>query len=263
MGAFKGDTGNAVNVANYELFNTTTASLGVKYNPANGALAVAEMKKDEPVAKDAVEAVAKPKDNYDKAVAERNNVEDTLNDTVRGVFSDLMTNPKITVETKNKLTTLGDLISGNNVKQHSREKAKQAPPTTPGTPNPTPDTSSHAHSVSQQSHTKRSANFTDFVSLVENTPDYVTNEPLAKPAALRKKADLLKSLNKQVDDLYIPYSDAMKQRDLALYHPVTGICSKARLAKYYVSKSPAFSAREKKMIAAIKFTVPSDEDLHF
>ena len=110
----------------------------------------------------------------------------------------------------------------------------------------------------------RLANFNDFVSILQATPQYAPNEVDIQVTALAGFTEDLGDRNSAVNESFIPFNAALKARDTELYFSQTGLFDLAAKVKSYVSGlNGALGAAEKKQVTSLTFSRPSKDDIHF
>lgn len=128
----------------------------------------------------------------------------------------------------------------------------------PGAPKPdkataeTPDTIS----TSQQSFDRLADFFQELIKLLESEPSYNPNESDLKTSALNTYQQELINANKDVTNVYTPYSNAIIARDKTLYSTKTGIIDIAQDVKIYVKSVFGASSPEYAQVKGIKFSRP-------
>jgi hypothetical protein len=160
--------------------------------------------------------------------------------------------------TINDANSLAKKITGTN------RAPKKKNGNTPENGNEATEPTEQSHSVSQQSFDMRLANFNDFISILQATPQYAPNEADIQVTALTAFAQTLAATNNTVNETFIPFNAALKARDTALYFSQTGLIDIAAKVKNYVSGlNGALGAAEKKQVISLKFSKPRKEALHF
>ncbi len=252
------ETGHAKNVANFKLLNTRVAGFGgTTYNPANPNILITALNTRATSADAAVKAVQLAETPYKDAKDARRVAYDKLNPLVRSAMGILKSSDGVSETTINDAKTLAKKITGTN----RAPKKKNGNATENGTEATEP--TEQSHSVSQQSFDMRLANFNDFISLLQATPQYAPNEEDIQVTALTVFAQTLANTNNNVNETFIPFNAALKARDTELYFPQTGLFDIAGKVKSYVSGlNGALGDAEKKQVTSLKFSKPGEKSLH-
>src|SRR3954447_24969453 len=211
------EKGHAKNVANLKLMNTRVAGYGTTYNPNNPNILLPALNGKAGDADTAVKAVQTVETPYKDAKDARRVAYDRLNPLVRSAMGILKSADGVSETTLNDAYTLAKKITGTN----RPPKKKNVNPPANGTEATEP--TEQSHSVSQQSFDMRLANFNDFISILQATPQYAPNEDDIKVTALADFAQALADTNNAVNEAFVPYNAALRARDIELYYPQTGL----------------------------------------
>ena len=177
----------------------------------------------------AVKAVQLVETPYKDAKDARRAVYDKLNPLVRSAMGILKSSDGVSETTINDANTLAKKITGTN------RSPKKKNDTLAERGNNAAEPTEQSHSVSQQSFDMRLANFNDFISILQATPQYAPNEADIQVMALTAFAQTLAATNNTVNETFIPFNAALKARDTALYFSQTGLIDIAAKVKNYVS----------------------------
>lgn len=108
-------------------------------------------------------------------------------------------------------------------------------------------------SVSQQSYEMQVDHFEKLIEVGTIEPSYNPNEVPLKIATLNAYKDELFAINTEVKTKYVPYSNALKNRNAKLYNPETGIVSVTQQVKNYVKSAFGATSPEYKSISKLVF----------
>lgn len=225
------ETGHAKNVANFLDLITFCQAYGVAYNPVKDSLKIPQLQSMHVSANEVLNAAKVQKTKFDNATNERRIEFDVLKPLVTRIVN------AFAVSGVNSLA-LDDLRSVNKKLQGSGPKKSTVPPENA-------ETAPQSISTSQQSYDMQIANFTTLVQLLEQYPAYNPNEDDLKLEKLQSKLEALKSMNFNLIKAYTDYNNALIQRNVVLYDPLTGLVQISKEVKQYVkslfgAKSPQF-----------------------
>ena len=244
---FEMETGHAKNVANLGKAKINITGYGANYQPSNPRLAISAIGSKYTNSDVAVKAVEPFRVPYKNFIDGRKVIFAGVNKLFTSAFKNLKSSDGVPKTTVNDAFTILKKIKGTN----KPPKLKEGEPV-PG-----------AHSTSQQSYDMRLANVNELIALLANTTQYNPTETDIQVLALKAFAEDLQKANDKVAETYQPFSEALKNRDIELYYPETGLYDIAAKLKLYVSSITALSATDKKLITSLKFTKPSKKFLHF
>ncbi len=108
-------------------------------------------------------------------------------------------------------------------------------------------------SVSQQSYEMQVDHFEKLIEVGTIEPSYKPNEVPLKITTLNAYKDELFAINTEVKTKYVPYSNALKNRNAKLYNPETGIVSLTQQVKNYVKSAFGATSAEYKLISKLVF----------
>ena len=108
-------------------------------------------------------------------------------------------------------------------------------------------------SVSQQSYEMQVDHFEKLIEVGTIEPSYNPNEVPLKIATLNAYKDELFAINTEVKTKYVPYSNALKNRNAKLYNPETGIVNLTQQVKNYVKSVFGATSAEYKSISKLVF----------
>jgi hypothetical protein len=233
------ETGNAKNVANFNLIIEATKGYGPKYNPTKEKLKLPQLIEKHASAEADINAVIISNTAFNDRVNERIITFSDVNTYTTRLVNALETSEATPEKIKNARTF-------NRKIQGKRASAIQAS-VDQNTPAPV------TISASQQSYDQKIEHFKGVLSVLESETTYAPNEAdLTIKAATLKKDDLIQR-NKAVDTAHINVSNSRITRDKNLYLEHTGMVDIALDVKKYVrsvfgSKSPEYA-----LISGIRF----------
>ncbi len=243
------ETGHAKNVANFKTMISNCTGYGALYNPANTNIIIKALNAKFSESDAAVKAVEPALTPYRDAINARIAAYEPMNDLVRSALSSLRASDGVPSTTLTDAATLVKKITGTNYKAPAPVKV----------PEPTPA----QHSMSQQSFDMRLSHFNDFVSLLQNTPQYAPNETDITATALAASADAMQTANEAVASVYQTYEAALKARDISLYFAETGLVALSGKVKKYTASVSKLGATDKKLVSGLVFKTPAKNKLHF
>ena len=240
--ASKTETGNAKNVANFNLFVEFVKGYGAKYNPTKNKLKLAQL-----IAKQTAAELI-----LEKVITDNTAFNDRVNERI--------------IEFKEVNTYATRLINALESTDASAEKVKNArvfnrkiqgkrvttleTPVDPNTPAP------KTISASQQSFDQKIQHFAGILSVLESETSYVPNEIELSIAEVNLKKAKLIMRNKAVDNAYITISNTRIDRDNNLYLDKIGMVDVALEAKTYIRSLFGATSPEYKQVAGIAFKKP-------
>ena len=108
-------------------------------------------------------------------------------------------------------------------------------------------------SVSQQSYEMQVDHFDKLIEVGTIEPSYNPNKVPLKITTLNAYKDELLAINTEVKTKYVPYGNALKNRNAKLYNPKTGIVSVTQQVKSYVKSAFGTTSPEYKSISKLVF----------
>ena len=249
-------TGNAINVANFELLIAYCVAMGAKYNPVNQTLTIANLNIKLKASKAVMQAVTDAFTGFNKV---RN-----LRATEFGSLKKLCTriiNALIACGASD--ATIANAKTINRKIQGGRAKNVVTPPT-PGTVVETAvvETEPVADgailkktldeikkiSVSQQGFDSQEDNFTKLLTLLKEEILYIPNETGLTLAAISTKLGAMSAINSSTKTATPVYTNSMTARDVELYEESDGLVDLALTVKpYCLSVLDASNADYKKI----------------
>ena len=240
-----GETGHAVNVANFNDLISFVTGYGSAYNPSNPAIMLPAMQTLSVNAEAALAAVNAALPAYNAAVAAREVVFAPLSKLVTRVMNFLKSSG-VTPQVYDQVNAVARKVKGTRASAIIKPDA----PADGAEPSPTPKQISAA----QMSYDSRTENFGKMIQLLAGIPEYNPNEADLTVAALTTLHDAMKSKNSTVINAEVPLSNTRIARNNVLYTDATGLCDIALKVKMYVSSVFGTTSPQYKQISKLKFT---------
>lgn len=242
-----GETGHAVNVANFNELISFVNGYGSAYNPANSALTLTALRLLAVGAGTAVEGVNAALPAYNAAVSAREVVFVPLSKLVTRIMLFLKASG-VSQQVYDQVNTVARKVKG------TRASALIKPEAAGEGEEPKPETKQI--SASQMSFDSRTENFGKLIQLLSSIPQYNPNEEELKVATLTVLLEDLKVKNSAVVAAEVPLSNARIARNNVLYADNTGLCDIALTVKNYVKAVFGSTSPQYKQISKLKFTKP-------
>jgi hypothetical protein len=243
------ETGNAINVGNFNTLISYCTGFGTRYNPSNTALRVTNMQTLKQEAATALTAVNSKKVLYTTAVDDRAATFKMLTAYLSRIRSTM-------IACGASKAVLEDLRSIVNKIRGAKKKAKEETAAEPDTNTPDPI---REHSISQRSYVNIANHFNELVQLVGTVPAYDPNETDLTLDALGTFVEGLDDQNQQVTDTFIQLTLARITRDRLLYAEGTGLVDLGLASKNYIKAAFLAKSPEYMQVAPLKFTRPKVE----
>lgn len=220
----KSEVGHVKNVANFQTLTTFCQSYGGAYQPIKDALKIENALSLFVSSQNALNKVINKKTTNDNAIELRRvGFADLRPFSTRLVNSFAVSGvDKLIVD---NLKSVNRKLQGSQTKKSDESKEKSI-------------------SNSQQSFDRLMDHFAKMIEIVQQN-NFTTNEPEFKIEALIQRLEKLKTLNTNVINTYTEYANAMIDRDILLYNPLTGLVQIAKEIKQYIksvfgASSPQF-----------------------
>lgn len=237
------ETGHAKNVANFEDLISFCVGYGATYNPSKNELKIPALNSLFGNAQNKIDEVTSSKNAFDTGVGIRIDAFKPIKQLATRIINALDATDA-TNEVVKDAKTINRKIQG------SSPKPKE-------TPNPLPDAQDKKSiSTSQQSYDRLIDSMSKLIDLVKSEVLYDPNEAELKNSALSNKLTELKTANTNVVNLYTVYSNAIINRDKALYLEPNNLVDTAQNVKKYVKSVFNATAPEYKQISGIEFKRP-------
>ena len=251
--ASSSEVGHAKNVANFQDLISVCTGYGIKYNPSNVALILANLNLLYTNADTLMDNVDIASEAYHTAVGVRRGLFEPLKKFATRLVSAYLSTAT-TKEKKANAKTINAKIQGIKLK-----KVKEIiPPTGPTTETqktvitPVVDTPKDV-SASQQSYDQLVEHFSKLIVLLSADSFFAPNELDLQITALNLKLTALKNANSNFGNAYTTVTNTRIARNHALYDKNTGLYDTAQSVKKYVLSVFEAKAPEYKMISKIQF----------
>ncbi len=235
-------TGHAVNVANFKTLTTTCTYFGATYNPVNAALKLPALNTLAAAADAALNDLKNALPAYQQAV--------DLREAAFAPLSALVTRLVNAYEAMGGDAALLDAVKAL-AKKIKGQRSTPKPQPSPTEPTP------KSNSASQMDFDSRWNNFDALVKTLQGDAAYLPNEAELKLPALQAMVTTLQTRNSAVDNTYQPVSLARTNRDVVLYHPITGLVAVAAMVKKYVKSAYGAQSPQFGQVSGLAFTKPS------
>ena len=238
------DSGNAINVANFQALIVACTEFGAAYNPKTAALTLAELSSTKVKAQASLGTVSGKEVLSGQAIGIRNAAFAPLNKLATRVFNAYKVCGASQSDIDNLLTVIRRLQG---------RRAKAIPTVTPIPDAPEPIPAPKTISVSHQTFESRIANFAVVIEYLLNQPLYAPNEEALKIKSLQ---DVLTSLETAHNDVLVAenaIASARALRNDTLYNKVTGLVKIALDVKGYVKSIFGANSVEFKRVNQISF----------
>jgi hypothetical protein len=241
--ASSSETGHAINIANLKRLIDVCTAYGVKYNPSNLDLTIANLTLKWTTVGTAHSTMNTALNAAKVPINEREDLFDPL-DVLTTQTLNYYKSTKALKQSKDDAKGYADKIRGVGV------KVVKLPD---GTPDP-------AHvSTSHQSFVQRQEAFQSLVDLYISDPLYAPNETELTTATLTTYSGDMKTANDDIGTIIEPVDALRITRDHGLYDEGTGVVDLALLAKAYSKGLWKANTPEAKQITGIKFTRPKKD----
>lgn len=228
------ETGHSVNISNFKLLIDKCAAFGALYNPSNADITILAMTNQWKMADGAHQTLTMAIQTAKTPVYERQNLFEPVEKLVTRTLN-YFTSTKASMQAKGNAKGIADRFRGYGIKSGKLSEGAHV-------------------STSHQSYVQKEATFRQLVDLYQGEPLYIPNEVDLQVAALVDLLNAMKGANDAIGVIIAPVEAARIARDRALYEEETGIVSVAQACKNYVKGVFGATARETKIVTAIKFT---------
>jgi hypothetical protein len=233
------ETGHNKNVTNLETLIIRCEGLGGAYNPSNSLITIPSLTAFYQESKQLVKEVKTTEAPFNEVEGRRKLVFKPLKPTGTKVLNALK-------GANAPSSVVADAETINRKLQGKR--ADNSP-----TETPIGETPKDKVSVSQQSYEMQVDHFEKLIEVGTIEPSYNPNEVPLKIATLNAYKNELFAINTEVKTKYVPYSNALKNRNAKLYNPETGIVSVTQQVKNYVKSAFGATSAEYKSISKLVF----------
>lgn len=227
------EVGHAKNVANFETLLAFCIGYGEQFNPTNRDLSISSLQSKFHKAKQKLLEVKEAKEPFDSITGTRQLLFEPLKPLSTRVINSLIAQSAPSTVVKDARTIIRK-ITGKRALTPER-----------------PD--QNTTSVSFQSYDRLVDSFQQLIVLAQNETAYNPNENDLKITALQAYHNNLTSVNTEVRNLRVPYSNAIIERNQELYNPQTGLIETAHDVKQYVKSLFGASSAEYRQISNLIF----------
>ena len=211
------------------------------YNPANPALAVTALEIQYDAARAAIEAVSTKLATSKMAINSRQIAFEGLSPLIirsRNLLRASGVSKAVLADAETLVRKLTGVRKSKVVKDD---------------PNTPTNEAENQHSASQMSFDNRLGNFSAYVAILANVPEYAPNEADLKISALNALLTSLQAKNDAVSTTFVPLSQSRGTRDDLLYSNEDCVVNTALLAKAYVAGALGTSSNVYKQIKGLAF----------
>jgi len=234
------ETGHTKNAASFQSLISFCSGFGEAYNPTKEALKVPQLQALLQAAQDSMDNTRAKKTSFDNATNSRKNV-----------FADLK---PLSTKIVNAFSVSGvDPLGINNLKSVNKKIQGASSKKTDTSSNDLEPQPIKTISTSQQSYDKMIEHFSGMIEVLVQHPAYDPNEGDLKVAALQTKLADMQTKNSDLINSYTQYSNAMADRNLVMYNPLSGLVQTAKEVKQYVKSVFGASSTQYKQINGIEF----------
>ena len=233
------ETGNAKNVANFQVLISSVKGFGVKYNPSKNALKIPELNAVLAASKAALNDVIVTNTAYNNKVNERVTEFKEIKALATRLVNALQT-------TEASAEKVADAKGFNKKIQGTRAKK-------PSTSNDPAEAAPKTISTSQQSFDQLIQHLAGLTAVLESESSYTPNETALKVETLKAQITMLTAKNDAVADAYAAVSNSRISRDNTLHEAENGLTVIAAEVKKYVKSIDGASSPEFAQIKGIEF----------
>ena len=233
------ETGHNKNVTNLETLIIRCEGLGGAYNPSNSQITIPNLTAFYQESKQLVKEVKTTEAPFNEVEGRRKLVFKTLKPTGTKFLNAL----------KGANAPSSVVADAETINRKLQGKRGDNSPTD----TPIGEIPKDKVSVSQQSYEMQVDHFEKLIEVGTIEPSYNPNEVPLKIATLNAYKDELFAINTEVKTKYVPYSNALKNRNAKLYNPETGIVSVTQQVKNYVKSAFGATSPEYKSISKLVF----------
>lgn len=241
------ETGNAKNVANFEIVISFCIGYGATYNPSKANLKVPALQTQLASCKANIASVTSTSVAFNNATNARMIAFEGLKKLSTRLVNALDATAA-TAQVVKDIKTVNAKVQGSKLTK--ADSGKTAKPIDPNTPVVETD---KTISVSQQSYSSLVEHFATMITILSAEPTYLPNENDLKIATLNTLLTTLKNTNTGVINTYTTVSNSRVARDQSLYNNTNGLCVTAKEIKMYVKSVYGASSPQYKQISGIEF----------
>ena len=238
--ASNSETGHAVNIANFKLLIDRCTAFGVKYNPSNTSLTIANMTTQWTTATTSNSTLNTTIAAAKEPINQREILFEPLNKLVTRVVN-MLNSTKASANVKEDAKGIADKIRGFGTSKKSSKSVKEDGEFT---------------SISQQSYVQKADHLEQLIELLKTITDYTPNETELQTTNLDALLADLKTANNGIGGLLAAAMTARNTRNNTLYAEDSGIVDVSLNCKDYVKGLFGSRSAEYGMVKGIKFTRP-------
>ena len=242
--ASSNESGNAKNVANFDLLISAAVGYGSTYNPSKTSIQVMELKKLSALAQKALKDTNAVLPTYSNAVAAREVAIAPLSKLSTRLLNALKASDT-TERVIDNAKTLVRKLQGKRATPKKTEEQKTALAAE--------GKGSKEASSSQMGYDNRLDNFDKLIQLLASIPTYTPNETDLQVVSLQAYYNDLYAKNAAVSAAATPLSNSRISRDSILYAPKTGLVDVAMDSKTYIKSVFGAGSPQYKSISNLAF----------
>jgi len=240
--ASSSESGHAVNIANLKKLADACAGFGVKYNPSNTDITVANLKAKWTIVTTAQGVLTSALEASREPINQRAILFAPIDKLVTRSLN-FLNSTKASAAVKKDAKGIADKIRGIG----STKKTASAPAA-----DGTIDVLTVSNS--QQSYVQKAENYLKYCELITTITDYLPNEVELQSAAMKALYTPMKDANDAIGTILAPVDQARLDRDHGLYDADSGVIDLAKACKQYVKALFGATSAEAKLVTGIKFS---------
>lgn len=228
------ETGNALNLDNFQTMVAYVEGYGAIYNPSNSVLKLTNLQAIATNSNSAIENVTSNLNTFKVNTDQRQTMFELLSPLATRIMGELKA-CGASQKTIEKAEFYNRKLQGKRAKKIN------------------PDDGQNNISASQMSFAQRIQHFDGLIGVCADEPLYAPNEDALKTTNLIALRNDLQSANKNVKDTNVGISNARIERNKTLYEPTIGLFDVAMAVKQYVKAIFGFKSPEYKQISKLQF----------
>ncbi len=238
------ETGHAINVANFETLENICIGYGTLYNPAKAAIKLTAIAAKRTASIDILKTLDDHLPALTLAVNAREIAFKTLESLIRRI-NNAVEASDVTPQFIKDVKSITHKMLG--------ERITPKHPTREDDPNLSEEELVKNISSAQTSMNNQIENLYKLIQLLSSEPNYAPNETDLTTVSLTALHTILKSTNTAVISAKTPVSNIRIERNVILYHPLTGLVKVASDIKKYIKSVFGVSSPQYKEVSHIKF----------
>lgn len=228
------ETGNALNLDNFQTMVAYVEGYGAIYNPSNSVLKLTNLQSIATNGNSAIENVTSNLNTFKVNTDLRQSLFESLSPLATRIMGELRASGA-SQKTIEKAEFYNRKLQGKRAKKIN------------------PDDGQNNISASQMSFPQRIHNFVGLIGVCSDEPLYEPNEDALKITNLIALSNSLQAANKNVKDTNVGISNARIERNKTFYEPATGLFDVAMAVKQYVKAIFGYKSPEYKLISKLSF----------